>query len=332
MHNAARQWLLAACDPQTAPAPSTRPLAAGELAAVLAAAKQHAVLGATLRSAAAWGVGRDAAAAHVLRRSEGDHLRDVGRTLGLRHVAHQATAALARAGLPCCLLKGEDFAARLYPTPALRPYRDVDLLTPRETFADADRVIQSLGFVPLMPRRKYAAEQYGQISYHAQGPEQWSLELHWNLINSPAQRQQCSLTWDDLDLEPATPGSVQRLSPASLLVLASVHACLGHRFDSLQQLCDLRQICRGVAGAVEPERLMHCCRRLRCETPLAWSLDLLVRVFRCEEARRLRAACQFSNAVVRPLRVLGRETVLEPHSAASRLRRSWARLRLKNAA
>lgn len=332
-------WLLTACDPQSSADPPRRELTAAQLAAALSAAQDHFVLGSVLRSVAAWrgretGVRSDVYA--TVRTFADFHLRDTGRTLGLRHVARQAVQALTAAGILCCVLKGEDFASRLYPSPAQRPYRDVDMLVPRDAFRDADRVIQSLGFTPLAPERKYAADQYGQISYLASIPERWSFELHWNLINSPAQRQRCSIAWEDLTYQsvqpPAQAGGFRRLTPTSLLLLAAVHACVGHRFDSLQQLCDIRQICRGAAGNVDAAQLAEYCRRLRCETPLAWSLDLLVRMFRCDAARDLAERCRFSAQVARPWAMLGRHTVLRPHTTASKLRRSLARVRLKNAA
>jgi hypothetical protein len=335
MHAPWESWLVAACDPVTPTQASPGALATADMNAALETARSHAVLGAALNSARAWGLADRPEHAHAVRHHAGDHLRDVGRTLGLRHVAQQATRKLVAAGITCCILKGEDFAARLYPTQGLRPYRDVDVLVPRAAYREADRIVQSLGFKPVTPDRKYAAAEYGQISYFALGPEKWSFELHWNLINSPAQRRLCSLAWEDLEFEPpsaARAGEAYLLTPNSLLVLASVHACVGHRFDSLQQLCDLRQICRGAAGTVDATEVVELCRHLRCETPLAWSLDLLVRVFNCGAARELRSQCDFSRRVVRPWGILGRQTVMQPNAPVSKLRRSLARIRLKDAA
>lgn len=329
------RWLIAACDPTPGGEPPPRRPTADELNAALAAAKRHFVVGAALQSVARWGLTDDAQLAAVILPWSEFQLRDAGRTLGLRVLAEQAVAALAAAGISCCVLKGLDFATRLYPSPALRPFRDVDLLVPRDSYRDADRTIQSLGFAPLTPERKYAADDYGQISYVARGAAKWSLELHWNLINSPSQRRRTSITWDDLDFAgppSAEAGGLRRLSPASLLLLASVHACVGHRFDSLQQLCDIRQICRGAAGTVDPGRLGDAARRLQCETSLAWALDMVARVLGCPAARALGEVCDFSRRALRSYRLLGRLTVMRPYAPGSKLRRSLARIRLKNAA
>jgi hypothetical protein len=334
------QWLLVAADPITAAAPPPGDATLDGLMTLFAAAQEHAVLGSVLASAVRWQLGKrltkpqdrqqyDSLVEHL----QIDHLRDTGRTLGLQQLARQAVQAFDAAGIPSCVIKGEDFAARLYPNRALRPYRDVDLLVPRDAFADADAILQALEFTPLAPDRKYEAAEYGQISYLANCSEKWSFELHWNLINSPSQRQTCSLAWDDLKMTPPEHlGEPWLLTPTSLLVLAVVHACIGHRFDSLQQMCDIRQICRGAAGPVDAARLMDDCRRGHCETPLRWSLELLIRLFNCPAARALAAQCRFSGHSVRTFGILGRHTVLRPNSATSRLRRSWARRRLKHAA
>lgn len=330
-------WLVAACDPQTpAEPPRGVALVPEALTAVLAAAKKHFVLGSTLRSIAAWDFAPDAGWAALVKPYADFHLQDAGRTLGLRQLATTVVETFAAAGIPCTILKGQDFASRLYPTAALRPFRDVDALVPRGAYAAADELVRSLGFKAVEPDRKYAAAEYGQISYFATSAEQWSLELHWNVINSPAQRRVCSIAWDDFAFEPqqltAQGGGYRRLTPVSLLILAGVHACVGHRFDSLQQLCDIRQICRGAAGAIDAAELTEACQRLRCETPVAWSLDLAARLFNCSAARELARAARFSRRVVRPLALLGRQTVMRPQSRGSKLRRSLARLRLKNAA
>jgi hypothetical protein len=335
MRHTWESWLLAACDPQTHAEAPRSTLAPEELSAALAAAKCHFVLGSTLRSIAAWGAANDAERAAILKPYADFHLQDAGRTLGLRQLAATVVETFTAAGIPCTILKGQDFASRLYPTSALRPFRDVDVLVPRAAHAEADKLIQSLGFKAADPERKYAAADYGQISYFAVSAEQWSLELHWNIINSPAQRRVCSIAWDDFAFEPqqssAQAGGYRRLTSVSLLVLAGVHACVGHRFDSLQQLCDIRQICRGTAGAIDAAELTEACQRLRCETPVAWSLDLATRLFNCPAVCELARAARFSRRVVRPLALLGRQTVLQPQTRGSKLRRSLARLRLKNA-
>ncbi len=333
-------WLLAACDPQTGPSPPLGCLRQADLERLIEAAERHAVLGAVLRSLARWQAvaspflaAERATCEQQLQAAQTRLLQRVGRTLGLRQIAVQALAALAAQRIPCCILKGQDFADRLYPDRSLRTYSDVDVLVPREAFGEADAVLRNMDFVPQLPERKYAAEQYGQISYLSAGDARWSLELHWNLINSPAQRHRCSLTWNDLHmLAPASAGQPHRLCPNSLMVLACVHACLGHRFDSLQQLCDIRQIARGSAGALDLELLADMSGQLRCGASLAWSLNLVMRLLGCPEAAHLAAHVSRWHGRGWQAGLFGRQTVLHPHRPWSKLRRACARHVLKYAA
>lgn len=331
------QWLLAACDPEGLTPSPRRRLEPGDLPALVSAADDHAVLGALLESLRRWPwlrslaeSDRITAQTHVDRARE-QQSRVLGRTLGLGCIAKRATTALAQQRIPVAILKGMDFANRLYPSLALRPYRDVDLLVPREAFREADRALRALDLEPVAAEKKYAADEYGQISYFTPPPTQWSVELHWSLVNSPSQRGVCKFIWDDLELIPGDPGEPWQMTATSLLVLAAVHACIGHRFDSLQQLCDLRQIGRGAAGRIDAGHLGDLCRWLGCVTAVGWSLALVGRVFACEAAQELASAPTFALAKA-GWGMLGSETILRPKTLVSRVRRSYARRLLKTAA
>lgn len=332
------RWLIAACDPVQSNAPEFGGFPESRLSPLLALAQQHAVLGATLQSLASWKIipqnsGDHSLSLAVIEQYRLSQFKNMGVLLGLQQIAAQTLQALGAEGIPCCILKGEDFANRLYPNLSLRPFRDVDLLVPKADFAKADRTLRALGFEADLPIRKYDAMDYGQISYYSCGAEKWSVELHWNLINSPSQRLNCSLSWEALDfLE--TPGAYgQRLlSPTSLFVLATVHACVGHRFDSLQQLCDIRQLVRGAAGPIAVDRLVRMCEQFSCATSVHWSLELLIRVFDCPQARELINRCNLSRRATKRHGILDTQTVLRPEAWSSRLRRSLARKRLASAA
>lgn len=332
------RWLVAACDPHECDAPQFGILSEKDLSALLSLAEKHSVLGATLQSLSAWKAvqqssGDGSPMSTLIEQYRLNHFQMVGFMLGLQQVASQSLKALNAACIPCCILKGEDFARRLYPSFSLRPFRDVDLIVPKRNYAEADRVLQAMGYVADLPIRKYDAMDYGQISYRSAGDQRWSVELHWNVINSPSQRTNCSLCWDNLDfLDTAGANGQQLLTPTSLFLLATVHACVGHRFDSLQQLCDIRQLCRGLAGPIDVERLVTMCEQSGCATAVQWSMELLTRVFDCPDARNLMERCQLGRLAAKRFGVLGKQTVLCPETWSSRLRRSVARRRLVSAA
>ena len=77
------------------------------------------------------------------------------------------------------------------------------------------------------------------------------VEVHTNLVHSPKLRGGMSLRYEDV-LE-AGDGAVA--SPTALLLVASAHAAIGHQLDRLQHLVDILLAVRGVAGAVDFERL-----------------------------------------------------------------------------
>jgi hypothetical protein len=165
-------WLLAACDPQASGLPPQNQIAAGTLVATLEAAQGHGVLGSALQSFKAWSVAPDVDCSNALKTFADRHRKDIGRTLALRQLAEQVVQSLTADNVGCTILKGQDFASRLYPTPVLRPFRDVDILVPRSRHKQADTVVQQLGFKPVEPERKYATDDYGQISYLTTSAEQ----------------------------------------------------------------------------------------------------------------------------------------------------------------
>ena len=61
-------------------------------------------------------------------------------------------ARLESAGIPCLCLRGPFAAARLYPDPAERPFRDLDLLIPRRQAREALRELCAAGFRLEEPR------------------------------------------------------------------------------------------------------------------------------------------------------------------------------------
>ncbi len=334
------RWLIESCDPHPRPKQPGAELATSMLPSLFANALKHATLGACLNSITKWDevdfVVQDddpLSRSKIIADYRLEHFKNIGFTLGLREVERRALQILAAKRIPCTVLKGSDFADRIYPAPSLRPFRDVDLMVHREAFVEADRALQEIGLQPHMPRRKYDAMDYGQISYFSEGEEQWSVELHWNIINSPSQRQQCSLVWNDLQfLNQLGEFGNHLMTANSLLLVAAVHACIGHRFDSLQQLCDIRQICRGRAGTIDAANLNEDCRRLRCSTSVRWALEMLVDIFDCPHSNRLLNQTHLNTHASARFGLLNRRTVLHPQTTSSRLCRSVARWRLASAA
>lgn len=273
------QWLAALADPAGPPSgriPS-RPLAVGELDGLCELADRHGVLPAVTANLRQIAAGRGAKsivsgpsdqAQQAVAAARDMILRRAGTCLIIRAQASELRAAMTRAAVPAVVIKGVEFADRLYPRTDLRTYTDVDMLVPTNAVERADGVMRSLGYVPRVISMKHAGG-YGEQSYTRPGRAGSVVEIHWNLVNSPSLRRGVSVTFDDLQRR--DDGS---LTPASLLLIAAVHAAASHGFDRLQPLCDVCQACRLAAGEIDVDWLAGAVRRCGASRAMSAALGL----------------------------------------------------------
>lgn len=257
----------------------------------------------------------------------------VAMTLCLRERTVDLLAALRHERFPAALIKGEDFTDRLYGQPSLRPFRDIDLMMPRDVIDATTPVMTRLGYRFVRPGGKYD-DCYGERTWDSLSQPRSRVELHWNLINCPSQRRRSSLAFEELQWEdaPADGRPMLRVTPASMLLIASVHAVVSHRFDRLQHLCDIRQICRGIAGEVDFEWLREAATRNGNASALTGALAVAERLLQepaCESAlQRLRLPV--ARTAWRCLVSGG--SLLHPESRLNKLRRTTMREWIKRAA
>jgi hypothetical protein len=357
-------WLLALADP-TGPRDDlpAKPLRPWDMAPLCELAGRHGVLPtflANLRQT----ISRHGAASVIrpsanhsekpaLAAAEDAVIRQTALTMLLRRQAAEIVAALARAGVPALILKGSEFADRLYPRPGARLFSDVDLLVPQTSGAAAALILRDLSYEPTANSMKYE-EGYGEQGWRRKEPAGGLVEIHWNLVNSPTLRRVVSVTYEDLQIEsaaergddrvpraacppvpaaeqltpaPAPPG--QRLTPASLLLVAAVHGATSHGFDQLRMLYDVAQIVRGAAGSVDEAWLSGAAAGTGAVLSLETALRLTGEVLpepQCDaflERLQLPAATWLSKAT------LTRGAVLRGHAAVDGLRRQAFREFLK---
>jgi len=189
------------------------------------------------------------------------------------------------------LLKGEDFAERLYQPPALRLFGDLDLLVRQNDWDRVNATMSRLGYVPQESSMKYASGYSEQTWQHPAMPG-GSVEIHDNLVNSPTIRRGVSVKFEDLPLERSAAGQL-RPTPAGLLVVAAVHGAASHSFDKLQHLCDIAQIVRGRAGAIDESSLRECLSKTGAGFSVALGLDLVARAFAETAAADLLARLEY---------------------------------------
>jgi len=320
-------WFLALADPSPGAACPAAP-AAVDAAQLCELADWHGVLPAVARNVRRLAA-PPAGAGEFLGQAQERLFRRAAFSLMLRKQLEPIAAAFAAAAIPALVLKGPEFADRLYAEPALRPFTDLDFLLPRDALGDAGAALARLGYRrDPEPRGKYPGD-YGEETWRPDGPASGAIELHWNLVNSPPLRRRCSVEFSDLASEPSQAGALPRATASSLLLTAAVHAAASHRFDRLQPLADVCQGARGAAGPVDAAWLVETARRTGSAFAFASALRLAGALFR-------EPACSDLAARVRPgaggflaRRLIAPRTVLHSRTLAAGIRRQLYRELLK---
>jgi hypothetical protein len=301
---AAEAWLLALADAGgVSRALPAKPLSAEGWAGAFGLAQYHGVLPAVTanlkRLMREHGAERVVAASRAttdgrgtfevaLAGAEESLVRQAGLSLVLRRQQKRIMEALAGRALLAFVLKGAAVADRLYAEPGLRQFTDLDLLAREDAVPEVEAALEGLGYLPVpAPRRKYATG-YGERTWRPLEGPGGSVEVHWNLVNSPALRRRVSVAYDDLQLEGGAEAGCAAPVPSasSLLMIAAVHGAAGHRFDRLQILCDICQCARGAAGALDEAWLADAAARTGSARALKTALALAGEAFsepRCHE-------------------------------------------------
>ena len=320
---AARRALVALSEPdpgRVAP-PAVLPRALG-LQALLEQADRHGVLPAVLRNLQSLGAGA-ADLAPARRRL----LERTALTLKLRGQLAELRKALAAAGVVPIVLKGPVFAERLYGEPALRPFTDLDLLIDRATWPAAERAMAQLGYRSRHEAGRKHADAYGEETFRlAADATAGAVELHWNLVNSPALRAGLSVTYDDLG---GGGDDGKGLSPEALLVIAAVHGAASHQFDRLGLLWDVALAVRGEGGTVEIDALQPILYRTGAARAMRMALHLVDVVLGERAARVLARQLHLGRPDALERALLTPAVVLDTDGRLSVARRLGFRQRLK---
>lgn len=128
-----------------------------------------------------------------------------------------ALEALERAGVTAIVIKGTALAYRHYPSPALRPRGDTDLLVAEDEVGRAREALRGAGFT------EENVALHGQTTFA--GGE--TLDLHWRVANSPAFEHIVSSDERAVAL-PALSPHARTLPDEEALLLACVHRVVHH--------------------------------------------------------------------------------------------------------
>jgi hypothetical protein len=231
---------------------------------------RHRLAGLALAAARADGVSLDEATdSHLQWTRNADSMRSLAVEAAAPHVIEK----LQEAGVPSVITKGPGIA-RAYPLPALRPFRDIDLLVPPDRFGVAKRVLGELGFHSLPERERprpyfhrYCREainlyREGEVSidlHHRIPPWIWGRRLSFRSVRQRSE-------------ELRLPGGPVRIAdPIHNLLIASLHLISdgGRPGQTLLIWRDLVAL----AGVCQPEEAAKEARR----QGLDWCLALVLR-------------------------------------------------------
>lgn len=341
-----RSWLLALAEPKglRLPLPAST-LGRGEAGKLCEFAAWHGVLPVVLSNLrkvrALHGPQRIVAGGNAgLAQSDLDetlkwaHQRVVHMTrvsLMLRGQQGRIGTALAKRGIPAIVLKGTDFADRLYPQASLRPFGDIDMMVQPKVVAEAEDVISSLGYKQSRNLRMKHTFGYGQRSWCLEDGTGGDVELHWNLVNSPSLQRSLSVEYDDLQIDQShcDNGGFGRLTASSLLLIAAIHAATSHTFDRLGLVCDVWQSLSGVAGEFDEDWLRHTSQRTGSILALASAVMLAEKTFGSADTQRLLGVLSRGPAVRLAQILLTPDVVLRSQTPLGASRRSLFRELLK---
>jgi hypothetical protein len=148
---------------------------------------------------------------------------------------------------PFVFLKGIDYAHRLYPSPALRPMQDVDILVPRERMAMACRALESRGL-----RRVPTAAVAELPSHHEQlfRLGEVSVDVHHSFVQRARNRIDYEGVWSRRVPLDAPPLTACRLADADALVYHALAMAVDEFSIPLLRYVDLWLMLRGDRGAL----------------------------------------------------------------------------------
>ncbi len=124
----------------------------------------------------------------VWERLEQAYLENAARNLYIRDEVARVLGALEGVGVPAMLLKGAALIETVYPDPALRVMRDVDILVPEQDAQRAQAAVADLGYRPgpVLRGDEGSGEWMAEHHYHLPplvSPERVvAVELHWHLV------------------------------------------------------------------------------------------------------------------------------------------------------
>jgi len=172
---------------------------------------------------------------------------NVAFSLQIGHFLAEILDHLEAAGIRAVTLKGPALAAQAYGEPALRAYRDLDLLVRREDVLRARTLLEAYGY-EAFPKLSSVQERVfmrSECEFWFESPgEQFPLEVHWDLREAAyAYTLDVADCWQRLEQVEIGGRTVPVLGTTDTWLMLSCHAAK-HRWGHLKLVCDLAELLR----------------------------------------------------------------------------------------
>jgi hypothetical protein len=221
----------------------------------------------------------------ALAQLRGQYLANAVAVLLWQQQLERAVAQLNAAGITPVLLKGAALLHTVFPNPALRQLRDLDVLIHPEELAAAECCLLDLGYAPAedgWPEGRWPPDWY-EKKFRPQGTEGWRglVEIHWRVERPAAPFE---LRVDELlrDAEPVSVGRAQArvLSPGHQVLHLCTHLAYNDGFGvGLSRPSDVHEAVQAFGSRLDWGRLAADARRFRASLCLRYALVVAAALF-----------------------------------------------------
>lgn len=263
-------WIVHCADPLgSRSVPPARRLAPRFAEELVDQAEAHGVLGALLKNFPDFAQDSGFAAAWEKARS---HNRANAAFSAL--LARETDALMAEVNtVNAIVVKGATFARKLYPTPSLRCFSDIDILAPNDALARLGEILSDRGF--------YLAESHKrEFKWLSRDNDRVMVEVQTDLVHPDSLHNAISLSCETIASSP--------YSSAAFLIIALVHGA-GHQYERLQHVVDICQAARTLAPGGEESSFEKMLQATNARLAAVSGLLLAARLFddaRCRDIAR----------------------------------------------
>jgi hypothetical protein len=194
------------------------------------------------------------------------------KNLHLIHEFDRIAEKLSACGITCMGLKGVVLARLLYPTPALRPMFDIDLLVKEQDLTAACRVAETLGYrLPDETPSQTARPYHYHLHYVKKGPAPIYLEIHWGLGQKNRYRIDNAGIWERAHESPW--GQSMLMSDDDTFLYLCQHFFKHFLFKRLSWICDIYEWIE--QKEINWDRVFHAAQSQGMATFLTYTLKVV---------------------------------------------------------